>query len=357
MTDNGSTNSKKWIVAIQQDCPTPGQTIGTLFKMNDPGTGDIRDYAIMSSIDGNVSYIAEFQIMPGNFSSFIVGRHVVKDGNLYLINRIDPLYFYLATQSIDEQKQEDINNRVEKVQAKKQSWQPYDQFLEQSKLPEPISKAISEEQIQHICLTFDNDERYFRFNVDKALHWLQKKQERVLESLIGQDQRRRNANQNSSIATNESYEVARSISENFNFGKPAAAVAPAAPAAPAPLKKSQSDTDSLKIESFQIICNYLDENWSKKLVQHLGYTMEQVTSGTKTIRNSSIISNNDDSRENCIFKEDDTNRSIIKKTAASDKATTAARTVGNKRLANLSTKGMRSIGSFFSAGKAKKTKR
>ena len=55
----------------------------------------MRDYARLSSMDGNDTYIAEFQTLSENFSSFIVGRHIVKDGDLYLINRIDPLFFYL----------------------------------------------------------------------------------------------------------------------------------------------------------------------------------------------------------------------------------------------------------------------
>jgi hypothetical protein len=363
MTDSSTSSTpKKWIVGIQQHCPPLGRTIGTIVKMPDPGNGDIRDYATMSSTDGNAndSYIAEFQSIPENFSSFIVGRHIIKDGDIYVINRIDPLFFYLATQSIDEQQTQggvnnDRNNNA--PQPKKQSWQPYDQFLEQSKLPREIAKVITEEQIQHICVTFDNEERYFKFNVDKALAWLQKKQERVLESLVRQDQRRRKRDENNSNAAKHNDQAGGSISANFNFVK--AAPVAADPAVQENSKAaSQPDTHALKIESFQIICNYLNETWSKKFIEHLGYTMEQVTNSAKTTRkSSSIVSNDIGTGSKGTIEEDSTNESLTKKAAANQKTISAARTVGNKRLAKVNKKGMRSIGSFFGAGKPKKAKR
>lgn len=372
MTDSSTSSTpKKWIVGIQQHCPPLGRTIGTIVKMPDPGNGDMRDYATMSSTEsnsngnengnGNGSYIAEFQSMPENFSSFIVGRHIIKDGDIYVINRIDPLFFYLATQSIDEQTQtqEGINSDKSSngTQPKKQSWQPYDQFLEQSKLPREIANVISEEQIQHICLTFDNEELYFKFDVDKALAWLQKKQERVLESLVRQDQRRQKSNEKNSNAAKDNDQAGGSISANFNFGKPTPVVA-----APAVQENSQAasqlDTHALKMESFQIICNYLNETWSKKFIEHVGYTMEEVTNSAKTTRkSSSIVSNDNGMGSKGTVEEDSTNESLAKKEAANKKTIAAARTVGNKRLAKINKKGMRSIGSFFGAGKPKKAKR
>lgn len=351
---NNNSIPQKWIVGIQQHCPPPGRTIGTIVKINDPGTGDMRDYAIMSSIDCHDSHIAEFQSIPENFSSFIVGRHIIKDGDLYVINRIDPLFFYLTTQSIDEQKQGGINDRNNGLQPKKQSWQPYDQFLEQSKLPREITKVISEEQIQHICLTFDNDELYFKFDVDKTLKWLQKKQERVLESLLSQNQRRRKSKEKNSDTSKDDDRAGGSVSANFNFGKPGLV---AAPLQEISKTASQSDMNALKIGSFQIICNYLNETWSKKFIEYLGYTIEQVTSSTKTMRKSSIVSNDNNMGDEGTVKEDNMKGSYTKKSTANQKAMAASRTVGNKRLAKLSTKGVRSIGSFFSTGKAKKAKR
>ena len=356
---NNHNNTKKWIVGIQQQRPSPGRMMGKLFKLSDPGTGEMRDYAKMVSIDGNDSYIAEFQTMSEDFSSFIVGRHIVKDGDIYLINRIDPLFFYLATQSIggqQNQKAGSINDGSNNGQPKKQSWQPYQQFLEQSRLPREITDCISEEQIQHICMTFDNEELYFKFSADKALKWLQKKQERLLESLVRQDQRRKTANNKKTANRLDSDgPMGGSVSSNFNFGsKPAAATTPATTTnTTSPSEKD--NTKLLRMQSLQIICNYLNQDWSKKFVEHLGCTMEEVTnSGTKQTRKSSVVSPEVDKSRKSISMQQEEARNTV--TANKKKVIASTRTVGNKRLAKVSTKGMRSIGSFFGAPKAKKPK-
>lgn len=349
---NNNNSTKKWIVGIQQQRPSPGRTMGKLVKLSDPGTGEMRDYAKM--VDGNDSYIAEFQTMSEDFSSFIVGRHIVRDGDIYLINRIDPLFFYLATQSVDGQQnqQEGSNNDL----PKKQSWQPYQQFLEQSRLSREIMDCISEEQIQHICLTFDNEELYFKFNTEKALKWLQKKQERLLESLVRQDRRRKSANEKKVANGLESDgRMGGSVSSNFNFGsKPAAVTTPVTTTnTSSPSKKD--NTKTLKMESLQIICNYLNQDWSKKFIDHLGCTVEEVTSsGTKQTRKSSVVSPDvDKTGKSSSMQEEEARDSI---TATKKTVIASTRTAGNKRLAKVSTKGMKSIGSFFGAPKAKKPK-
>ena len=349
MTDY-SINAKKWVVGIHQDRTPQGQTIGKIFKMNDPCTGDMRDYAIMSSVDGSGSYIAEFQSVPGDFSSFIVGRHVVKDGDLYLINQIDPLFFYIGTQSIHDQREGDgENNRSE---SKQESWKPYDQFLEKSELPHEIVRLISEEQIQHVCSIFQSDELYFKFNADKTIQWLRKKQELVLKSLIRQDQRKRKMNDKTFMAQRNN--ARGSISANFNSYEPSSVsnhrqeISQIA---------SKSDTRALKIESIQVVCNYLNETWSKKLIEHFGYTVEQIKSCRKTDRKSFSFHIDSDARSKDAGKKDNTEYLRTKKAAANQMAISAARTIGNKRLAKLSTKGMKSIGSFFTQGKGKKPKR
>ena len=205
--------------------------MGKLVKMSDPSIGKMRDYAKMVSIDGNDSYIAEFQTMSKDFSSFIIGWNIVKDRDIYLINQTDPLFFYLATQSISGQQNQNggsINDRSNNGQPKKQSWLPYQQFLEQSRLPREIMDCISEEQLQHICMTFNNKELYFKFSTKRALKWLQKKQERLFESLVRQDQGCRTANKKITNGLNSDGPIEGSVSSNFNFGiKPAATTTPA----------------------------------------------------------------------------------------------------------------------------------
>lgn len=356
MTMSKSNNaSQKWIVGIhEREVPT-GRTIGKIFKAKDPGTGDVRDYAFMSlTNNNNDSYVAEFQSMAADFSSFIVGRHVVRDGDLYVINRVDPLFFYLSTQSIDEQNQRVVNDDNNRAQPKKQSWQPYDQFLEQSELPLEITKVICEKQLQHICSTFENDELFFKFSVDKTLKWLQKKQERVLETLVGQHQRRQD--RDDSIASKKRDQMGGSISANFNFGN-SNPVVTSAQENNNTKSQSKPDTNALKVESLQIICNYLDQMWSKKFVEHVGFTLEEITS-TKTAKKSSDVSKHNTTCGKGSYGDDKTTGSSPKNvTPPNKKAVSIARTVGNKRLAKLNTKGMKSIGSFFGASKPKKAKR
>eukprot|EP00532_Pseudo-nitzschia_australis_P000988 CAMPEP_0168203696 /NCGR_PEP_ID=MMETSP0139_2-20121125/24992_1 /TAXON_ID=44445 /ORGANISM="Pseudo-nitzschia australis, Strain 10249 10 AB" /LENGTH=293 /DNA_ID=CAMNT_0008129565 /DNA_START=8 /DNA_END=887 /DNA_ORIENTATION=- len=292
MTDASSKN-KKWIVAVQEQPSLHiGRTIGTLIKIKEPRTDDCRDYAIIS---------------PQN-------QNMVKDGDLYLINRIDPLFFYLPTQSIEEQDSVGTNGDDDnKPEPRKKSWQPYNQFLEQSKLSSEVTKFISEKQLQHICSTFENEELYFKFSIEKSLDWLKKKQD-----------------------TNE---VATPHASKTDKSKLA----------------TQTDTKFLRIESLQIVCNYLNQTWSKKFVEHMGYTMEEVSNSAKSQTNAAHdLASERNPAFPAVLNEDDLNGTSAKKTAAIQKDREAARTVGNKRLAKVKTKGMKSIGSFFGAVKTKK---
>eukprot|EP00536_Pseudo-nitzschia_multiseries_P003359 jgi/Psemu1/185621/e_gw1.51.54.1 len=358
MTDNYN-KSKKWIVAVQKQPLPTGQTIGTLVKLKDPGTGDLREYAILSSKSAAEDmYIAEIQTIPSDFSSFIVGRHIVKDGDLYVINRVDPLFFYLATQAIEDHGSGSAGNNSQQ-EPRKQSWQPYDQFLEQSNLSSEVARCISEQQLQHICSVFDNDELYFKFNFQKSLDWLKKKQERILKSLISQEERRRKINEEkySLLGAKNDDSMGGSVSSNFNFGNPIGIVSPPASKEKKVDTTTKLDTKALTTESLQIICNYLNDSWSKKFVEHVGYTMDQVTNTTKSKMTASENSNDSKRAAPAVLTEDDLTGSSANKAAASKKDREAARTSGNKRLAKVNTKGMKSIGSFFGAAAAKKTKR
>ncbi|VEU44975.1 unnamed protein product [Pseudo-nitzschia multistriata] len=359
MTEAHSKN-KKWIVALQQERLPVGRMVGKLIYTKDPGSGDCRDYVVISpttTADG--SYIAEIQNIPADFSSFMVGRHVVKDGDLYMINRIDPLFLYLATQTIEQYESTGAaETDIKKPKTKKASWQPYNQFLEQSKLPLEVTKFITEKQLSHICSTFDNEELYFKFSMEKSLNWLKKKQVRVLESLITQNEQRRKTNElkYSAAGAENGDSMGGSVSSNFNFGNPVGVVTPPATKGANRKVEIKLDTKALKIESLQIICNYLNEAWSKAFVQHMGYTMEQIADNAKAKSNPQTISNDRNPIAPAVLTEDDLNATSSKKAAAAQKDRKAARTVGNKRLAKVSTKGMKSIGSFFGAAKAKKAK-
>jgi hypothetical protein len=359
MIDAASKN-KKWIVAMMLDVPgiDCNSSIGNIVKIRDPSTNEDRDYGLMAAttIGGNktnqnkqCNNIVEFQSLPADFSSFIVGRHIVKDGNIYVVNRIDPLFFYLSTQSVDDGQQ--------------QSWEPFDQNLEKSKLPRQVCEAIPEIQMKHICKTFDNDDIcYLKFNVEKTLKWLQKKQERLFESLIIQDQRNRKAKgvKYASFNNNITGVMGGSMSANFNL-PPQASRLVAATSCNEDKNSSNAvglsnNTKSIKTESIQIICNYLNQDWSKKFIEHLGCTMEVISTTTKTTNKAAAGDSNYVS--NAVIQQNiDDDISSKKIAEAKKKAIAETRTMGNKRLAKVSTKGMKSMSSFFGAAvKTKKAK-
>lgn len=356
---DASKNNKKWIVAMMLDVPgiDCNTSIGKIVKLRDPNTNENRDYGLMAAtIGGNnnnnnqdkqCNKIVEFQSLPADFSSFIVGRHIVKDGNIYVVNRIDPLFFYLSTQSVDDGQQE--------------SWQPFDQNLENSKLPREVCEAIPEKQMAHICSTFSNDDVcYLKFNVEKTLKWLQKKQERLFESLIIQDQRNRKAKgiKYASFNNNRTGVTGGSMSANFNL-PPQASRLVAATSCNEDKNSSAAElsnnTKAIKTESIQIMCNYLNQDWSKKFIEYLGCTME-VISTTNPTNKAAGVSNNVVS--NAVIQQNIDDDISSKKIAEAKKKTIAeTRTMGNKRLAKVSTKGMKSMSSFFGAAvKTKKAK-
>ena len=86
------------------------------------------------------------------------------------------------------------------------------------------------------------------------------------------------------------------------------------------------------MESLQIICNYLNQDWSKKFVEHLGCTIEEVmNSGTKQTCKLLVVSPDvNKSRKSSSMQQEEARNSFM----ANKKAVIAStRTAGNKRLA------------------------
>lgn len=310
----------------------------------------------------------ELQDIPSDFSSFMVGRHIVKDGSLYMVNRVDPLFFFLAAQE----------HHLQDQQTKK-SWQPYEQCLEEasrnkssSLFPKEIHAAITAEQLKHLCLTFENDEGiYFRFDATKALQFLKRKQERVLECLIRQDQiEQRRKDKLYELSFNQYNSGRASTSDNFTStpsksesdenetGENDQSNASSSPAVVI------SDTKALKLQSIQILCSYLSETWLEKFVEHLGVTMDQVQNKPSKVSAKNDTSSNSSttpaagySIQKVIETENAEAATNAARVAAEKKTLESYRTPGNKRLAKVSTKGMKSIASFFGgAPKSKKAK-
>ena len=381
---NGSNNHEegtKWIVAVVSGVDafatttsdqSAGKVMGEIVTLKDPSTGDRRDYAMMKTGPQQETIIVEFQDIPSDFSSFMVGRHIVKDGSLYMMNRVDPLFFYLAAQEHHLQEQQ-----------QKKSWQPFEQCFEETSnnnsnkgkmLPKEIHSTITADQLKHLCLTFENDDVvYFRFDVNKALQFLRRKKERVLECLIRQDQ----------IEQRRQEKLYESSFQQYNSGSSKNANSTSTPSKDENGDKKEnnngssspavviSDTKALKLQSIQIVSNYLTEAWSAKFVETLGVTMDQVRNKTPNKSNTKSNDNADTTASTTPAAEGFTIQRVVEtdttsleatnkaatKAAADKKAIESYRTPGNKRLAKVNTKGMKSIASFFGAApKSKKAK-
>lgn len=314
----------KWLVAvIDKALSKDGMNLGRIINLKDPSTQESRQYIFANDKD-----IIEVQNLPADFSSFLVGRHVIKDGNLYVFNRVDPLFWVL--------------NLFTTLGAESQSnqWQPFDQIVES--LPQEVQKSLVQEQISHLCQVLSTDETgdvpYYKFNHERALAWLKKKQGSVYRCLLRQCQAKQIQEKDKLSLQGKD---GGSISASFNM--------PDDPMAAAPDKAtddSNFNSQELKIESIDVISSYISEEWEKKLVASLG-----VNEATR----NSAQSNKKKMKPKHSY---DPTSHIVQESAKEQEEKKAkklneARTLGNKRLAKVNTKGMKSLSSFFGAPKKK----
>jgi hypothetical protein len=417
---NATTNDDgtKWIVAALNrnlltntaNCDTTMRgesnmvdnvkTLGRIITLKDPGTGDHRDYVIITDTTNNATdnnqpgypHLVEIQDMPSDYSAFLVGRHVVKDGNLYLFSRLDPLFFYVSSQE---------HHLLNPETAKKKSWQPLEQCLEELDanshkplLPREIHQFITEEQLQHVCLTFQNDNvTYFRFDVNKTLQWLQRKHERLLQCLIRQDQHQQQRKAKLYISSmrlkhpNEKNDG----DDDDDFFMPTTPTQGGSNESDKTITQHDSppvvlsNTQSLKIQSLQLLCNYLTESWTQKVVQYLGFSVDQITTtqkqrhrqtnesqarddyasttpntATATTTTTTTTSAADASDAEWTIQrvtvEAESEATIDKMMQILQKPAKSIQTLAHKRLAKVNTKGMKSIANFFGAPPKKKAK-
>lgn len=308
----------KWLVTVVNGVFSGGSTNESrVVKLKDPSTQESRQYLFANDKD-----IVEVQSLPADFSSFIVGRHVVKDGSLYVLNRVDPLFWLLSLYSPNEEHKQ---------------WQPFDQIVE-SVAPE-VRKSLVETQISHLCQVMSADQTgdvpYYKFKAEKALKWLQQKEDRVYQCLLQQNLAKQSLEKEK---VTKSSRGGGAVSASFNM--------PDDPMAATPTDNEDtifSDAKKLKTDSMQIVASYISEKWSTKLIQLLGLQEESVfeASSTKKVKSPYHVTNSTKT-------VDDTPKEQKKA-----KKVEESRTVGNKRLAKVSTKGMKSLSSFFGAPKKK----
>jgi len=434
-TDSAGKNSNKNnnnLVCLLKSFPDPSSTTTT------SSGGEKRQYAVT----GGDYNIIEFQSLETDFGSYLVGRHVVEDSTLYTTNRVDPLFFVLATQSApplpspSQQQQQQQQNKQESKSSSttKQQWQPIEQFLSSTNVAHEIQKSVrlvskrrnssesssanENNQLMHLCDSIsDNEMIFLKFNPTKALKWLRKKQECVLDCLMSQvieqqkqkqehrlQQRKKqklSSSSNDATSSTSATTAKASASNTFNIPiqpelesetKPKTTTTDAKTTDDATTKASSSSSSSskeqspctisgvrkeqLKADSIEIVCEYLNNDWTKAFMDHLGWKTPSAASESKptagavaaaAASGTSTPSNNksqnhlhrtvtpaagDSFSSSSSFSSNSvqtsSSSSMMKKKAES------AQTVANKRLAKVKTKGMKSISSFFGAAPSKK---
>ncbi|KAL3944502.1 MAG: hypothetical protein SGBAC_001423 [Bacillariaceae sp.] len=318
MTSHGDF---KWMVSIADETfSIRNGSKSDLVELKDPSTKESRQYVQLASND-----LVEIQSLESDFASFLVGRHVVKDGSLYVLNRVDPLFWLFTHYSPTEQSKQ---------------WRPVDQVVEC--LPNEIQKALNTDQLPHLFEVLNSeaigDTPFFKFVPERALKWLQQKHERIFKCLEKQEKAKR---EQSKKKLSKSSRGGGSVSSSFYMPEDTVASAPQQTETD-PTIMSDTDIQRLKLDSAQIINSYLPAEWSKPVLDHLGLTEIEVKA-TQEVRKPVVSP---------AASPDKSNDEPVKP----KKKVVKAQTIGNKRLAKVNTKGMKSLSSFFGAPSSKKKK-
>ncbi|KAL7543535.1 hypothetical protein ACHAXR_012810 [Thalassiosira sp. AJA248-18] len=390
-----------------------------LLSLSDPANDDpsMRDYMLVSSQHPSISSsegsggnkkkdpydIYEIQtVLPhsGKYASYFVGSRIICNPALHVTTRVDPLYFALAHLQRAMRKGEGATTASSSAAAGKLlTWQPWDQAL--ADIPSPILRALDLDvnlnihgvnevgQLGHLVEVSDmcgDDLILCKFSEERALKWLVAKFERSVGGLRRRlhETKRRGAKkskelksmQGGSGAFSSSFTVAEEEEE-----KPQKDDEKESNKGDEEYKEttlSKEEEHSIRVGALQLICDYIPTEWKTKLSKEVGMADEDWM-GTKKSKSSSTATTNDDDESNNISGEkrsrsswegnigqEDADALLQYTQGGSGKSGTSvitpgkkevlnAQSVGLKRLAKVNTKGMKSLSSFFGAGKKKKT--
>lgn len=257
-----------------------------------------------------------------SFGSYFVDSTVVSDGSLYISSRVDPLFFILSSHtSITTQ---DNNSK----------WMPLDQVL--AAYPIPIQNALSTDQLKNL-MDFkqlgDEDYLICRYNEAKACEWLKSKYLQCVSGirtkLMRHPHRCDNASNNKQGAFAPGFNMeAVTNTDSADDGS------------------NKEDVEELnataKRYALQLLCEYLNDNARKLLFLAMGFPSDYTLEQEKTTAVSVTFSNT-------VVTPDPAEMSENKR-----KLIEPAKTFGQKKLAKVDTKGMKSLTSFFTSSKQKK---
>ncbi|KAL9181271.1 hypothetical protein ACHAXT_010076 [Thalassiosira profunda] len=320
----------------------------------------------------------------GKYASYFVGSRIISNPALHVTTRVDPLFFALAHFQRALGQKGDAAAQLEK-------WQPWDQAL--ADMPSPILRALNLDpnlnldgigavgQLGHLLEVSDmcgDDLLLCKFSEERAMKWLTAKFERAVEGLRRRllEKKRRGAEKKEELSQMQGGSGAFSSSFTVADEKPKAEAdgeekkEESSDNATTDAVLSQGDEKSIRVGALQLICDYLPTEWKSKLAKEVGLTDDDWMCKKKT-KSDAEEGSSGDKRSRASWEgnlgQEDADALYQYTNGTSGKAASVtpgenkkdvknAQSVGLKRLAKVNTKGMKSISSFFGAGKKRAKK-
>jgi ribonuclease H2 subunit B len=255
------------------------------------------------------------------YGSYFVDSTVISDGNLYLCSMVDPLYFVLPF----------VSNT--------NKWMPLDQVV--STFSVPVQNSLCTYQLKNL-MDFkqlgdvEDDLSLCRYNESKAVMWLKskylncsdgihKKMQQVTQLRVPATEDR---NQNGAFAPGfvMDSDVSSGANKNSTVSR-------------------NNNSEELEVRNsanryaLQLLCEYLNELWRRKVMVALGFPDDYLLIHPKSPNSDTDVS----PVITPLHESNDKKRKPVE----------PAKTHGQKKLAKVDTKGMKSLCSFFSSSNAK----
>ncbi|KAI2507200.1 RNase H2 complex component [Fragilaria crotonensis] len=313
-------------------------------SLHQPSTGEVSDYILVTtrtktakstttSTESQHQYhVYEVQSLEVKYGSYFLGSHVLRDGTMYIATRMDPLFFVLYYQtSCNTSNNSNNNNNNNK-------WQPLDQL----EIPEIVKRVITNDKhYRHLCQVnnqLGDDMLLYKLSDEKVLQWLTRKQEKAYQVLLDQALLRKKEELTTFVsATCQGFHLL-----DDDLKSPVASTTTTTLSEPTAGSQQLSSAEQSIVHqhSMQVVCDYITPEWRTKYMNHVGQpeSVLMVSSASGEEKQTPKRTWDDAADMNIV--------SVEKK-----KTKPEAQSVGLKRLQKVSTKGMKSLSSFFGAKK------
>eukprot|EP00559_Dactyliosolen_fragilissimus_P002851 CAMPEP_0184859516 /NCGR_PEP_ID=MMETSP0580-20130426/4487_1 /TAXON_ID=1118495 /ORGANISM="Dactyliosolen fragilissimus" /LENGTH=403 /DNA_ID=CAMNT_0027356161 /DNA_START=54 /DNA_END=1265 /DNA_ORIENTATION=- len=354
----------------------------TIVTLSDPFDGQDRQYLL---IDNNIIEIHSTPHSSQKYSSYFVGNRVISNGNLHLMNRVDPLYFLL--QSLYKNLNCGVNkNSKEILNDKLSKWQPIDQIF--SLLPTEVRSTLylNEESndidIKQMKNLFDVSDQFgedlilYKFDLTKVMVWLSKKYDIVRNTLERIETERKifsiskcKSNScpdvikgseggskgafSSSFIMEDDIVIKSRDTLNENPIKMSEKSKQQEVSLNASSNLNQKEMLKVHMSAVQIVCQYLNKHLREKF---LLYINQRNSSQLRTSEEDLWSKKIDKTNKQVIEVENlqHESQTIFEHGTSITKKSVIEKSAGLKRLMKVNTKGMKNISTFFTSNKKKK---